>query len=271
MQDLIQLLKRGGFHLTKWLTNNQQVLSAIPQQERAGELQTHDLEATHSHRVLGVQWDSKSDEFLFKVNLPNKSLTRRGLLSAVSSLYDPLGFVSPVTLMPKLLLQNLCKKGYDWDKPLKADEVTNWHMWLETLPTLSNLHIQRCFRPLNFGEVRCHEIHIFSDASLHCYGSCCYLRLINNQGQIHCAYIIGKARVAPIKAISIPKLELTAAVLSVKLWQLVKKELVFLNCPAIFWTDSTAVLQIIQNSTKRFPVFVANRLAIINEHTQAAA
>ena len=271
MQDLIQLLKRGGFHLTKWLTNNQQVLSAIPQQERAGELQTHDLEATHSHRVLGVQWDSKSDEFLFKVNLPNKSLTRRGLLSAVSSLYDPLGFVSPVTLMPKLLLQNLCKKRYDWDKPLKADEVTNWHKWLETLPALSNLHIQRCFRPLEFGEIRGHEIHIFSDASLHCYGSCCYLRLMNNQGQIHCAYVIGKARVAPIKAISIPKLKLTAAVLSVKLWQLVKKELVFLNCPAIFWTDSTAVLQIIQNSTKRFSVFAANRLAIINEHTQAAA
>ena len=113
MQDLIQLLKRGGFHLTEWLTNNQQVLSAIPQQERAGELQTHDLEATHSHQVLGVQWDSKSDEFLYKVNLPNKSLTRRGLFSAVSSLYDPLGFVSPVTLMPKFLLQNLCKKGYD--------------------------------------------------------------------------------------------------------------------------------------------------------------
>ena len=169
-------------------------------------------------------------------------------------------------------MQNLCKKGYDWYKPLRADEVTYWYKWLETLPALSNLYIQRCFRPLKFGDVRCHEIHILSDASLHCYGSCCYLRLMNNQGQIHCAYVIGKARVAPIKAISIPKLKLTAAVLSVKLWLLVKKELVFLNCPAIFWTDSTAVLQIIQNSTKRFPAFVANRLAIIiNEHTQATA
>ena len=225
MQDLIQLLKRGGFHLTKRLTNNQQVLSAIPQQERASELQTHDLEATHNHRVLGVQWDSKSDAFLFKVNLPNKSLTRRGLLSAVSSLFDPLGFVSPVTLIPKLLLQNLCKKGYDWDIPLKANEVINWHKWLETLPALSNLHIQRCFRPLKFGDVRCHEIHIFSDATLQCYGSCCYMRLMNNQGLIYCAYVIGKTRVAPTKAILIPKLELTAAVLSVKLWQLVKKEL----------------------------------------------
>ena len=91
--------------------------------------------------------------------------------------------------------------------------------------------------------------------------------MINSRGRIHCSFIVGKARVAPIKAVSIPKLELTAAVVSVRLEQLVRKELCLINCKFFFWTDATAVLQVIKNASKRFPIFVANRIAIIGEHT----
>ena len=268
MRDLAQLLQKGGFHLTKWLTNSSEVFHMISESKRAKEMQTHDIPSTQSHRVLGVQWNFDEDSFLFSVSLPDKPLTRRGLLSAVSSLFDPLGFVSPVTLIPKLLLQELCKKGRGWDQDLEDEEAKCWKKWLLTLPTLNHLRIQRCFKPPEFGEVKNCEIHVFSDASLHCYGSCCYLRLINCKDKIHCSFVIGKARVAPIKAVSIPRLELTAAVLSVRLCQIVQKELNLPNCRSVYWTDSTAVLQIIHNETKRFPIFVANRVVVINEHTE---
>ena len=89
----------------------------------------------------------------------------------------------------------------------------------------------------------------------------------DNASHSYCSFIIGKARVAPLKAVSIPRLELTAAVLSVRLYLLVTEKLDLPNCNCVFWTDSTATLQCIQNNTKRFTVFVANRLAIICEHT----
>ena len=147
MRDLDQLLQKGGFHLTKWLTNSSEVFHMISESERAKEMQTHDIPSTQSHRVLGVQWNFEKDSFLFSVSLPDKPLTRRGLLSAVSSLFDSLGFVSPVTLIPKLLLQELCKKGRGWDQDLEDEEAKCWKKWLLTLPTLNHLRIQRCFKP----------------------------------------------------------------------------------------------------------------------------
>ena len=178
-----------------------------------------------------------------------------------------MGLVSPITLEPKLLLQTLCGKGLSWDDPLNKGDADRWNNWLGSLSELEQLRIARCLKPEDFGEVAQQELHVFSDASSFAYGSCCYLRLVNQQGKTHCCFVAGKARVAPIKTVTIPRLELTAVVLSVRLETLVKKELGFADCRSVFWTDLTAVLLTIKNSTKRFPVFVANRIAVIDEHT----
>ena len=164
------------------------------------------------------------------------------------------------------MLQNLCKQGLGWDSEISAAETQDWELWLNSLPGLSNLRIRRCIKPEAFGDVVECEIHHFADASFVAYGSCCYIRLTDDKGNIHCSFLIGKSRLSPIETVSIPRLELTAAVLSVKLDKLVRKELDVINCPSTFWLDSTAVLFSIKNSTKRFPVFVANRLAIIEKH-----
>ena len=109
------------------------------------------------------------------------------------------------------------------------------------------------------------EIHNFADASSYAYAACSYLRLVDTDDNIFCAFVIAKSRLAPIKAVSIPRLELTAAVLAVRLNALVKGELKFDVCQSYFWIDSTAVLLSILNRSKRFPIFVANRLAIIEQ------
>ena len=96
-----------------------------------------------------------------------------------------------------------------------------------------------------------------------------YIRLTNEQGKVHCNLLIGKCRLAPLKTLSIPKLELTAAVLAVRLDILLRKDLKLNNCISTFWSDFTSVLFTIKNSTKRFPVFVANRISIIESHSNA--
>ena len=268
VQQLTSLLSKGGFHLTKWLTNCPDVLNSIPAHERCTSVQQHVIDTSTNERVLGVLWNVSDDTFGFRVALPEKPVTRRGILSTLSSLYDPLGFVAPVTLHPKLLLQSLCKAGVTWDERLTPEQVANWQTWLNNLADLNEVHIPRCFKPPGFGQITSFQIHHFADSSSEAYGACSYLRLTNEQGSIHCCLLIGKCRLAPLKTLSIPKLELTAAVLAVRLDIMIRKELECDTCVSTFWSDSTAVLQTIRNCKKRFPVFVANRISVIETHSR---
>ena len=111
------------------------------------------------------------------------------------------------------------------------------------------------------------EVHHFSDASEEGYGQCSYLRLIDEFGTIHCSLLIGKSRVSPIKYVSIPRLELTAATLSIKMSKLIRKELDIKNYEETYWTDSKVILGYINNEVKRFKIFVANRVQTIKENS----
>ena len=181
----------------------------------------------------------------------------------ISSIFDPLGFIVPVMLSSKLLLQELCREGFSWDDPISESHRARWKCWVDSLPQIEKLQIKRCFKPKGFQRPVCVQLHHFSDASQQAYGACSYLRLVNENGFVHCSFLIGKSRLVPLKTVSIPRLELTAAVLAVKLDSMLRKELKVEITATTFWCDSTAVLQILANSTKRFPTFVANRIATI--------
>ena len=174
--QLPQLLQKGGFHLTKWSSNNSSVLQAVPGPERSTLLLNLDLDNS-IERVLGIRWNIKRDVFEFKVNIPPHSLTRRGILSTLSSLFDPLGFVSPIILNPKILLQNLCKQGLSWDDDISDTEAVQWQAWLQTLTQLQKFTVSRCYKPADFGRIISYELHHFSDASANAYGACSYLRV----------------------------------------------------------------------------------------------
>ena len=132
---------------------------------------------------------------------------------------------------------------------------------------LNEIEVFRYLKPTEFGRVVSIQLHHFADASSYGYGACSYLRFLDHRGSVHLSFLIGKSRLAPMKSVTIPRLELTAAVLAVKLDELVRKELDLSLDSSFFWIDSTSVLYCIKNCTKEFPVFVANRLAIIESHT----
>lgn len=270
IKDVRGLCAKGDLHLHKFLANSKDVMSTVPEADRAAKVSDHNLLDTcpAPDRVLGVVWGVESDVLGFKIVLKDLPFTRRGVLATVSTVYDPTGLAAPVVLRGKLLLQELCALSLDWDDPLPERLVPEWRRWREDVLKLADVKVSRCVKPVNFGVVKEAQLHTFADASFKGYGACSYLRLINEDGEVHCSFIMGKARVSPIKAVTIPRLELTAAVLSVRLSSLLQKELEY-DLKQTFWTDSKVVLGYLNNDKKRFHVYVANRVQQIKNKTSS--
>lgn len=176
-----ELCATGGLRLHKFASNNRDVLESIPPSERATNVKDMDLtfDDLPLERALGIQWDVESDCFKFSVSLKEQPATRRGILSTVASLYDPLGLVAPVQLKAKIILQEMCRRGTGWDDPLTDELRLKWEQWRSDLAHLDNVTIPRTYSPAGFGKVLKAELHPFSDASTRGYGQCSYLRLKN--------------------------------------------------------------------------------------------
>ena len=213
----------------------------------------------------GVSWNIETDTFYLCIRNENAANTRRKLLSFISLLYDPLGIASPFILPRKQILQRLCQINYEWDDEIDKKELKEWESWIQSLSQLSKVTILRCLKLNLNDEVQSVQLHSFSDASRLGYGAVSYIRLVDVNGKINVAFLIGKSRVTPTKQVTIPRLELTAAVLAAKLSCQVEEELEIPIESSTFWTDSTVVLQYITNESTRFHTFIANRLAITHD------
>ena len=184
----------------------------------------------------------------------------------MSSIYDPLGFAAPFLLQGKRILQDLCKEKVEWDDPIPDELRARWEKWRSELVLLEEMKIRRCYKPNDFGKLKSIELHHFSDASVDGYGQCSYLRLFDDKNCVHCcSFLLGKARVTPLKPVTIPRL--TAALVSVKVGQTLQEELEYDKVDEFFWTDSKVVLGYINNDARRFHTFVANRVQQIRDHT----
>jgi hypothetical protein len=182
----------------------------------------------------------------------------------LSSVFDPLGFVGPYILVAKTILQELCRKKVEWDDALPANVLSQWLSWLKDLKKLEQFYVDRCIKPPGFGQVTSAQMHHFSDGSMTGYGVVSYLRLVDDCGHIQCSFLLSKCRLAPVKIMTIPRLELSAATLAVKVDLMIHRELSIPVTESVFWTDSMVVLQYTRNTDKRFQTFVANRIAAIH-------
>ncbi|XP_053472403.1 uncharacterized protein LOC128602541 [Ictalurus furcatus] len=195
-----EVFSKGQLRLHKFVSNNRKVLDAIPESERASAVKDVDLNYSElpMQSVLGVKWSIETDAFSFNVVLNEKAATRRGILSTVASVYDPLGFLSPYILTGKRVLQEMCKRGVGWDEHVPLELKPKWETWLHDLENLEKIQIPRCFIPDHLSTIRKIELHHFSDASNNGYGQCSYIRIVADE-QVHCALVMGKARVAPTR------------------------------------------------------------------------
>ena len=167
----------------------------------------------------------------------------------------------------KKILQEICRRGVSWDEPLPEDVQPRWERWKLDLLRLKELQFPRCFEPKTISQKKRYELHNFADASTSGYGQCSYLSVKDEDGNVNVSLVMGKSRLSPLKITTVPRMELTAAVVSAKVGVMLQEELNYANLKQYFWTDSRVVLGYINNDAYRFRTFVANREQIIRCNT----
>ena len=257
-KEISDVMRRGGFRLTNFISNDKDTMDSIPVAERAKSFQTASFDGDINERTLGVKGNVTKDVFTFDtVKVKEEDVTKRNILKTVASIFDPVGFVAPFLVTGKIFLQELWRLKIDWDDRITKSQYKQWEKWKGELVNLKGVTIPRCHH-LSRYLAKDIQLHVFCDASDLAYGAVAYLRFKFELEKPRCSFVISKSRFTPIKTISLPRLELNAAVLGGRLYTMIIKEI---NLPiqnVLLWTDSTLVLQYLKNQRHRFKVYVAN-------------
>ncbi|XP_063233612.1 uncharacterized protein LOC134537270 [Bacillus rossius redtenbacheri] len=266
-RELIDLLKAGGFQLRKFASNDLSLLSWLSEDLVQGSkaLPLDNTCGLPTVKILGLQWQSEVDAFAYNVQPTSSTATKRSILSDLARIFDPLGWLSPVVLLAKCLIQHLWIRCIDWDDPPPADILATWQRFQRELPSLASITISR-FVPVTQRELLL-EIHGFSDSSEQGYAAVVYLRATSPDGSVSVYLLVGRSKVAPIKRVSLPRLELCGALLLARtMHRILQNYGPHVNLDQIFaWTDSTVVLHWIRGSPHKWKTFVANRVGQIHD------
>nr|XP_042913091.1 uncharacterized protein LOC122273094 [Parasteatoda tepidariorum] len=210
--------------------------------------------------VLGLLWNTEEDTLtcdLRKLEFKDEPVTKRSILSLAHKLFDPIGFTAPLTLIPKIILQECWKIKVSWDCKLPDNIVKEFHKWKNQLFELQNVKI-----PRRLSEFTLHSgslsLHVFCDACKKSYATCVFLR-VKVESDVTCQLVQARSRVAPLKNITIPRLELLACCIGARLAESVKKDLNLEDVETHYWTDSMDTLYWIRTDVP-WGTFVENRV-----------
>lgn len=279
MKDVEFVLYQGGFKVKHWKISGEE----------------HEFEETvtpprlDKEKVLGVVWHPRADCFSFEVKInfycrSNKvpvvpkltperlqsempqSMTMRLLLSQIASQYDPLGLIAPVTLRGKLMMRDLVGRGsYGWDDVIPAPARTEWLEYFTSLFTIEQLHFPRAIKPkIAIGHP---TIIVFSDSSSVAFGTCAYIRWDLSDETFFSQLLMAKTRLAPLRQLTIPRLELCGALVGARLRETIEKEMTYSFARVFHATDSAIVSAQIQKESYGFGTFTATRVAEIQAKT----
>ncbi|XP_043461931.1 uncharacterized protein LOC122498315 [Leptopilina heterotoma] len=265
---LCNILLSAGIELDKWSANCTELLP--PQTKSASLENDRQIARTESVKTLGLHWNPKKDAFEFsftKIHSQSYVLTKRSVLSIISQLFDPLGWLAPIIITAKILMQDLWILKCDRDSPLPPDVLRRWHEYSSAMFAVSNITINRWLGTLPSSG--CH-LHGFADASSRANAAAVYLKVSLGDKETHISVLTAKTKVSPVKTISIPNLELNAAALLVKLICYVRKLPGFNDFPVFSWSDSQVVLSWLRKHPCHWKTFVANRVAFIQTELPSA-
>ncbi|XP_054745895.1 uncharacterized protein LOC129250285 [Anastrepha obliqua] len=238
--------QEGGFQMRNWKSNSKHVLFSLDADDVPAAKCFEEPEAVIEKEVFNE----------------NTIVSKRQILRTIMTIFDPKGLLGFVIVQAKIILQDVWRSGIGWDEPIKEEERCNWFRWVIRIPAINGIKIPLCLSLAS--ENQNNQLHIFVDASIKAYAAVAYIRS-EVGSQISCSLLASKTRVAPLKPISIPRLQLLAAVLGLSLANVLSYELSITVNRRVFWTDSKNVLFWLRSSTRKYHQFVALRIGEILE------
>lgn len=220
--------------------------------------------------TLGLQWNCLDDTLGYKNRLAEPvQPTMRNLYKTLASQFDPLGFIIPFTTRAKILIQDLWKHNLSWDEPIEPLYLREkWSTWVAELSSITEVQFPRPYAPdKSDTPSTIRELHVFCDALEKVYGSVAYLWITDDSEKVHVTFVLARSRVAPRKCLSMPRLELCAALSGSQMAKVIQAELTLPINQVTYWTDSTTVLHWLMSESCRYKVFVGSRVAEIQTLT----
>ena len=265
-QETDRVMREGSFTLTKWSSN-------CPRLFLAKDKTLNDCTyGMGTKKVLGVGWDSHADCFHFEFLKEVKSIlfSKRALLGMIAQIFDPLGFLNPFTISIKILFQETWRLGLEWDAILPEVMQQDIEFWISGLEVISQWKIDRRLSCQLWTDLHCVELLVFVDASTKAYGCCVYLK--SGQGEsLDVNLVMSKVRVAPLTEVTLPRLELLAALLGARLLEYTRKALELpTDVKYTCFSDSQITLGWIKGNCSRWKQFVRNRVSEIQTLTDPA-
>ena len=272
-EDIDTILATGGFKVKGWTSNKTE------KSDSDGDIEMKMFKGDSEEKVLGIGWNNQTDTFSFKVkadlmqrtsteDCSNKSqppLTKRKILSRIARIYDPIGFAAAFLIRAKIGMQQLWENGYEWDQELPSEVCQKWIDLFRELEQLNELTFPRCLTPES--SLGLPMLCIFSDASRKAFGACAYVRWCIANGKYESRFIAAKSRVAPLKELTIPRLELQAAVLASRLGKSIQEESRLQFEKIVYFIDSRIVLAWICSQARGYKPFVSARVAEIQNNS----
>ncbi|XP_064462610.1 uncharacterized protein LOC135373316 [Ornithodoros turicata] len=263
------LMAEAGMNLTKWSSNSTELQQYIngPSSTAAPSITEPEkhIKAGEVSKVLGIVWDHKNDCFRFSGEHLLEVLnflrnTKRSVLQMSARVFDPLGFLAPYFIRVKILFQRLWEIGLDWDDPLPDGTLADWRSWSSELRNLPTITAPR-YLMTGISRAENLQLHVFTYASPLAYGACAYLRAEDNDRQVSVNLVFAKSRVAPLKKLTLPRLELMGAVIGARMASFLRTSFLAEKLTVYFWTDSTITLCWIRGTANAWKPFVANRVS----------
>ncbi|XP_024882128.1 uncharacterized protein LOC112461207, partial [Temnothorax curvispinosus] len=264
-QMFLRILVERGQCDYQSLASHPSVLAGLDPELSSQSLLSFESSEDQFLKVLGLRWYPQTDNFGFQVHPLDRDCTKRTILSELARIFDPLGFLTPLTFAAKRLIQQLWVLKLEWDDRPPSEVCSRWGRYKSELPALASIRIPRTIAMANI--IR-REIHGFCDASEQGYGAVVYIRIVAEDGVL-IRMLSAKSKVAPLKAITLPRLELCAAVLLSDLAEyignILRPKITIDGTYA--WSDSEVALAWIRSAPHRWKTFVRNRVARIQSNT----